>query len=431
MFNSISELLDKIRLGEDSYFELKEVQFAGEKVSGPSRDDFADELAAFANSHGGVCVLGVNDKTREILGLPVKRLDAVESFVREICFNSIKPPLAPTIERLLLPSTTGEQLPVIKVDISRSLFVHQSPGGYFHRVGSSKRQMPPDYLARLFQQRSQARLIRFDEQVVPQANLDDLQDGLWRRFATQRTLDSNEDTLIKLGMARQDEDGVIRPTVAGILMGTEDPRPWLPNAYIQAVAYRGTEIRTDNDAIYQLDAEDLAGPLDTQVMATCTFVRRNMRIGARKTQGRMDIPQYDMVAVFEALVNAAAHRDYSIYGSKIRLRMFDDRLELYSPGTIPNTMTIDSLPYRQSARNETITSLLARCPVPARDNLSLSHRTYMMDKRGEGVPIILQRSRELSGHDPGYKLIDDAELLLTIYAAGSDKKKEIKIKNEK
>ncbi|MDQ1352408.1 MAG: ATP-dependent helicase RecG [Acidobacteriota bacterium] len=429
MLNSISELLNKIRLGEDSYLELKEMRFSGEKISGPGRDDFADELAAFANSHGGVCVLGVTDKPREILGIPLDRLDGVESFVRAICIDSIRPPLTPTIERLLLPSTAGEEFPVIKIEIHRSLFVHQSPGGYFHRVGSSKRQMPPDYLARLFQQRSQARLIRFDEQVIPQANLDDLKENLWQRFTSHRTLGPREDMLAKLGMTRKDEDGVIRPTVAGVLMGTEDPRNWLPNAYIQAVAYRGTEIRTDNDAIYQLDAEDLTGPLDAQVMAACTFVRKNMRIGARKREGRMDIPQYDMVAVFEAVVNAAAHRDYSVYGSKIRLRMFDDRLELYSPGTIPNTMTVDSLPYRQSARNETITSLLARCPVPARDNLLLSHRTYMMDKRGEGVPIILQRSQELSGQAPEYRLIDDAELLLTIYAAGSDKK--IEIKNEK
>lgn len=426
MLNSISELLNKIRLGEDSYLELKEMRFSGEKISGPGRDDFADELAAFANSHGGVCVLGVTDKPREILGIPLDRLDGVESFVRAICIDSIRPPLTPTIERLLLPSTTGEEFPVIKIEIHRSLFVHQSPGGYFHRVGSSKRQMPPDYLARLFQQRSQARLIRFDEQVIPQANLDDLKENLWQRFTSHRTLGPREDMLAKLGMTRKDEDGVIRPTVTGVLMGTEDPRNWLPNAYIQAVAYRGTEIRTDNDAIYQLDAEDLTGPLDAQVMAACTFVRKNMRIGARKREGRMDIPQYDMVAVFEAVVNAAAHRDYSVYGSKIRLRMFDDRLELYSPGTIPNTMTVDSLPYRQSARNETITSLLARCPVPARDNLLLSHRTYMMDKRGEGVPIILQRSQELSGQAPEYRLIDDAELLLTIYAAGSDKKIEMK-----
>jgi predicted HTH transcriptional regulator len=120
-----------------------------------------------------------------------------------------------------------------------------------------------------------------------------------------------------------------------------------------------------------------------------------------------------MLAVFEAVVNAVAHRDYSMYGSKVRIRMFDDRLEMYSPGMLPNTMTPESLPYRQAARNETLTSLLARCPVKG----EWTHRGHIMDKRGEGVPIILSRSEALSGRKPEYRLIDDSELMLTIYAA--------------
>ncbi|WP_293715278.1 ATP-binding protein, partial [Thiolapillus sp.] len=113
--------------------------------------------------------------------------------------------------------------------------------------------------------------------------------------------------------------------------------------------------------------------------------------------------------------NAVAHRDYSMAGAKVRLRLFDDRLELYTPGMLPNTMTPESLPYRQAARNEAITSLLARCPIE-RDEFS-AHRSHIMDKRGEGVPIILSRSEQLSGRAPEYRLIDDSELLLTIYAA--------------
>jgi predicted HTH transcriptional regulator len=93
----------------------------------------------------------------------------------------------------------------------------------------------------------------------------------------------------------------------------------------------------------QLDAQDITGPLDIQIKNACKFVRGNMKTFAVKDPGRIETPQYSMNAVFEALVNAVAHRDYSIYGSKIRLHIFSDRLELYSPGTIPNTMTIESL----------------------------------------------------------------------------------------
>lgn len=117
------------------------------------------------------------------------------------------------------------------------------------------------------------------------------------------------------------------------------------------------------------------------------------------------------IAAFEAVANAVAHRDYSMYGAKIRLRMFDDRLELYVPGSIPNTLTVDSLPYRQYARNEPITSLLARCPVQSKSPEIQAHRTYIMDQRGEGVPLILSRSERLAGRQPIYRLLDDTELL--------------------
>ncbi|MBI3655924.1 MAG: putative DNA binding domain-containing protein [Acidobacteria bacterium] len=417
MFDSPKELIDKIRLGEDSFLELKEVRFTGNRVSAPRRDTLADELAGFANSRGGVCVLGVDDKTREILGIPVERLDAVEHFVRELCTDSIEPPLAPHIERLFLPTTAGDEVPIIRIEVSRSLFVHESPGGYLHRMGSAKRGMRPDYLARLFQQRSQARMIRFDEQIVPHAALDDLVPDLWKRFASPRSRDAREDLLVKLAMARRDDDGITRPTVAGVLLAGQDPRLWLSNAFIQAVAYRGVMVSPAAETAYQLDAADIIGTLDRQVFDACHFVKKNMRVAAFKNEGRHDLPQFDLTAVFEAVVNAVAHRDYAMHGSKIRLRLFADRLELYSPRAIVNTMTIESLPYRQAVRNEAITSLLARCPVGAGRDEFAPHRGFLMDKRGEGVPIILEASRTLSGRDPVYRLIDDAELLLTIYAA--------------
>ena len=416
MFATRQELLEKIHLGESSFLELKEVRFAGRKIRGPRRDDLADELASFANSYGGVLVLGVHDK-REIVGIPQQHLDLVERFVHQLCHDTIDPPIAPIIDSLQLPATNGEDVVVIKIDVPRSLFVHRSPGGFLYRVGSAKRVMSSEYLARLFQQRSQARIIRFDEQIVSLAGLDDLQPALWERFLTPRSRDEREDFLAKLHMARTDDEGTLRPTVAGVLMASQDPRQWLPNAYIQAVFYRGVDIRTDQfPDPYQLDAADIAGPLDVQVVEACRFVAKNMKVAAFKYMGRLDRPQFDMAAVFEAMVNAVAHRDYSIHGSKIRLRLFSDRLELYSPGSLPNTIAVEELAYLQSARNEIITSLLAKCPVPDEEWLT-TDRLTMMDKRGEGVRIIMDNSERLSGRMPEYRLIGESELMLTIWAA--------------
>jgi predicted HTH transcriptional regulator len=327
--------------------------------------------------------------------------------------------LLPSILRIFLPVGEAAQAAVLKVEFPRSLFVHRSPGGYFHRIGSSKREMSPEYLARLFQQRSQARIIRFDEQVVPTARLADLDQPLWQRFAGGRLVDDlPEVALRKLGLAREDDLQVWRPTVSGILMAAADPRRFLPNAFIQAVAYRGPGA-TPPDAVgaYQLDAADITGPLDAQVSEALRFVARNQRTAARKEIGRTDTPQFDLGAVFEALVNAVAHRDYAIYGSKIRLRLFSDRLEICSPGALANTMTVDSLLLRQSARNELLTSLLARCPVPGSLAGFQTERATMMDKRGEGVRIIFDRTEALAGQRPLYQLVDLEELQLIIPAA--------------
>ena len=343
--------------------------------------------------------------------MTLEKLDIVETWIRGICNDLITPQLFCRIRKIPVVTDDRVELIIVRVDVPKSLYVHQSPGGYFHRIGSSKRQMMPDVLARLFQQRSQARIIRFDEQSVTTAPRDCLEKALWEKFKTPLSPSDDEEFLLKLKLLTQDEDGKICPSVSGILMASEQPQKFITNAFIQAVFYRGTE----RNAAYQLDARDIEGPLDIQIVDACKFVEKNMRVYAIKEPMRHDIPQYAMQAVFEALVNAVAHRDYSIQGSKIRLHMFSDRLEIFSPGAILNTMTIESLPLRQAARNELITSLLARCPMSFKD--FPGDRKFLMDRRGEGVPIILSESEKLSGQRPEYRLIDNSELMLTIYVA--------------
>ncbi len=409
MFDSPEELLRKIRLGEDTSLELKTVRFRGSKISEPKRDDLADEVAAIANTHDGVLVFGVDNKSRDIVGVPVELLEDVERYVFEICNESIRPPVIFRSFRMELPDSSGRMKAIVKMDIPRSLFVHESPGGYFYRQGSSKRKMPPDYLARLFQQRSQARLIRFDEQPVPNSAISDFSEPLWRRF-TSRSVEASEIVLLKRNLLSREENGALRCSVAGVLLCAEQPQKLLPNAYIEAVRYRGVK----QDSNYQTDAKKICGPLDAQVNQTMAFLKRNQSVFAEKKPYRIEKPQFSERAVFEAIVNAVAHRDYSIFGSKIRFFMFDDRLEIYSPGALPNTVTIENIALRQATRNELITSLLAETPIA--ESIGNIGRGFYMEKRGDGVPIIFEESLKLSGRRPDYRLIDDAELLLTIWA---------------
>lgn len=380
------------------------LSLAGARVRAPGRDALADELAAMANSRGGTLVLGVDDRG-DAVGIALEHLNVVEAWVREICNDQIRPALDADILKRQVRGSSGEPVVVIRVDVPRSLVVHESPGGYFRRIGSSKRRMAPDVLARHFQERSFTRLLRFDETPVPGTGASDVAYALANRFLDDPTPDS----LRKLRVLGEDPDGETCLTVAGVLLCTRSPETWLPHATIQAVSYAGERSSVD----YQTDARDIGGSLDAQVDEALHFVRRNMLVSAAKETARSETRQFSERAVFEALVNAVAHRDYSMLGARIRMHLFRDRLELHVPGGLTNTLVPESMHLRQSSRNELVVSLLARCPAPT----GLG-RTRLMDRRGDGVPIIREECERLSGRLPEYALIDEDELRLVMWSAG-------------
>ena len=216
-----------------------------------------------------------------------------------------------------------------------------------------------------------------------------------------------------MGLLTRDENGTTRATAAGVLFCSRTPEQWLPNACITATCYRGEE-----RASGQIDSQIITGPLNEQIENALAFAIRNMRVGAYKSPARTDLPQYSEAALFEAIVNAVAHRDYSIRGSRIRLSMFAERIEINSPGGLPNNLTLDSMELRQSTRNETIASVLGRIPV--RNVRGAGDRQFFMERRGDGVPTIRRETQALSGKLPEYQLIDDAELSLKIPAAATE-----------
>ena len=149
MFDTKEELLAQIQLGEDSRLELKSVTFRGDKITGPHPDGLADEVAAFANSSGGVLVLGIDERTGKPSGMSIQELTLLEHWLLGICNDRIKPPPLCRIEKWKLPDAMGNPAPILKVDVPRSLYVHESPNGHFHRMGSSKRKMSTEYILSL------------------------------------------------------------------------------------------------------------------------------------------------------------------------------------------------------------------------------------------------------------------------------------------
>ena len=403
-----SRLWEQVALGEDTDLELKEVRFRGNRVIGPRRDDLADELAAFANARGGRLVLGVSDERRP-QDLDPGQLDALANLVTEICSDSIKPPLDFGIFRVPVPEpAVGGAL---VVEVPESATAHRSPGGYLRRRGDKKRQMDSAEVRRLTQARGQSDAAATDTQVVRNTGIGSLRPALWRQYVSSRSDEAAEIALSKLKFLKDDGHGALRATVGGVLLAADDAREWLPNAWIHAVCYGGDRM----DAGRQLDARDVTGPLDEQIREAVRFVMRNRRVAAYKDPARIDVPQFSERAVFEAVVNAVVHRDYAVSGSRIRLFMFDDRLELYSPGGLCNSMTTDDLRTSQFTRNELLASRLGQCPVG--EVPGAGGRQYFIERRGEGIGVILDETFALAGAPPVFELIGERELKVVLPAA--------------
>ncbi len=404
MTYSDEEIRSQLRLAEDSNWEFKAVEFAGNKPISPSRDDLADEIAAFANANGGVLLCGVTDKG-DVQDMTREQLVELDSLLVELSTDSIRPSVRIRTYHRQLDGRT-----VMLVEIPKGDSQHDSPGGSYVRVGGSKRRMTSDERLRLAQRRGQTRFHSYDEQTVPGTGFETLDESLWIPLLSAEGAAEPQSAMEKLALLANDDAGILRATVAGVLLCTRSPEQWLPNAGITATLYSGSD-----RASGQLDAQEITGPLNRQIADTVAFAMRNMRVGARKDPARVNLPQYSEKALFEAIVNAVVHRDYSIRGSKIRLSMFEDRLEVQSPGSLPNNLTLESMEARQATRNEALTSVLARMPI---EGISGStDRQYFMERRGDGVPIILRETRELSGRRPKYCLVDNSEVLLIISAA--------------
>lgn len=404
---SDKELKRRLSLGEDSQWEFKEIVFSQSRPRSPSRDDLADEIAAFANSDGGILLCGVTDEG-VIQGMSRQQIVELDSFLVEVSSDSIKPAVRIRTHHRELD---GKRLLLVEVPQGGSQ--HDSPGGSFVRVGGSKRRMTSDERLRLAQQRSQARFLWFDKQPVPNTGLGTLDKALWNPLLSVEGRVHPDTALEKMGFLARDEHGTRRATVAGLLFCSHTPEEWLPNACITATHYRGTDRSSG-----QLDTQTITGPLNRQIAEAVAFAVRNMRVGAYKDPARVDLPQYSAEALFEALANAVAHRDYSMRGSRIRLSMFADRVEIQSPGALANSLRVDELEYRQATRNEVLASVFGRMPTSG--IRGAGGRLFVMERRGDGIPVIRRETRELAGRWPRFDLVGGGELRVTLPAASTE-----------
>lgn len=349
-----TDLLQIIRNGETST-----VEFKSESVHPGT---LAEEIVAFSNFEGGTVFIGVEDDGT-ITGCAGK--DTEERIVN-VCRNSIRPSVLPRIEKVFTANGT-----VFAVSVPRSESAHAtSRGQYLIRVGSTK-QLPTQHeLIRLFQQR---RLLQYDETPVLSGTLSSIDLRLVNEYLArigQSPLGAPETVeqelcamsiLVEIG-------GKCYPTFAGLLVFGRLPQDAFPSLIVRCGVYRGNDTASDTIA-----EKTVAGTLPQQIDDAIVFCKLAMNQKVSLSDGihRNETFDYPLPALREAVVNAVCHRDYTITGSAIRLNVFGDRIEIRSPGRLPNTLTLQSIRYRQFTRNQAIASFLSGAGY--------------MEQRGKGI----------------------------------------------
>lgn len=284
-------------------------------------------VVAFANSAGGTIVIGVKDKTKELVGL--HQILFEEERLANAITDSILPLLTPDIE---IQSSRGKELLIIRVPHGVGPYYLKSEGperGVYVRFGSTNRSVDAEMLDSL---RLLAKKISYDELPHPQGKLDAeiIKDVFeWvRKHPTAQVLEN-------LGIETS-SSGKKYPSNGGVLLFGSNRLHLFPDSLIRCARFAGS----NREKI--LDQTDINAPLPLAADLIIAFIERNTpkegRIGRMQ---RVDIPQYPSVAIREAVMNALLHTDYAMTGCNIHIAIFEDRIEFINPGGLPFGQTIE------------------------------------------------------------------------------------------
>ncbi len=389
-----TNLISEIRSGEGQHREFKR------KID--NLESLAGECVAFANSGGGTVYIGVEDDG-SLVGL--KNSDAAFQSVTNLCRDRCIPPLSPVIHQ---ETVEGKDilLVAIKPELNRQKPYRTAGGRFYIRAGKDKKDATGRELMRIAQAAGE---LHYDESPILGASLAELSLTDFSRYHERlfgMTLEEQLETsgvtvetlLNNLRLLHILDDELVL-SVAAVLMFGKAPQRFMPQSRISAVAFAGNDENADI-----LDRHELTGRLPELIEGAKVFLDRNIRKPAREHGfHREDIWLYDRKALGEAVVNAVAHRDYSLSGSQIRLFVFEDRIEVRSPGRLPNSITLDNIKLGvHTERNRAIARLLTQ--------------SGYMSAIGTGIPrLIIRLSRELSGREPEFELIGE-ELRVRIWA---------------
>lgn len=383
-----ADVLDLLRNGENSAVEFKRDDVHPDKI--------AKAMSALLNSDGGRILLGVEDDG-EISGL-TQSLDDAEQRIMNIARENLQPPIVPFWSTVTMES--GRRIGIVTLPDDSPGKPYRARIGSawvsFSRVGATSRETTREEEARLWQQ---AGIVHYEMKPVPQTGLDSLDlsllDNYFRVVLRRDTPKESEGwTRVLTNLGILDERAGYKATVAGLLLFGRNPNRQLPQAGIIASSF------PSRDKDYDMtDEEVIRGPLVSRVSArgrieekgvidrAIDFVRLNVGTrawlqGGRRRRRRALPPD----AVREAIVNAVAHRDYARETTDVEVSLYEDRLEVISPGRLPNGVTVERMKEgMRAARNGLLKDVLRDYRYVEHLGMGVRNRIILAMRRHNGT----------------------------------------------
>ncbi|MCK5888826.1 MAG: putative DNA binding domain-containing protein, partial [Methylococcales bacterium] len=320
------DLAELLRQGENASIEFK-AQFV-------RPESLAKEMIAFANTQGGVILVGVSDQG-DVVG--IKPEESPTEYVSNIARNNVIPPVDVQIERIIDQDKVVIAIIVPKgKDKPYQTLNHQ----FLIRVGSTNRVASQTELMRLFQQSG---VFHYDAIAVENTSIKNINLHKISEYFDAYQIDfEQEDAPENLLKNTDILTENYQASIAGLLVFALNPQKFIPSACISFAHFAGNEMTEE-----LIDKQTITGTLDQQIDTMLAVIKNNIKmpstIQAAKTEPKVFC--YPDKVFRELLVNACVHRNYAISGSRIRVFMFSNRIEFISPGKLPNTVTIEKLSY--------------------------------------------------------------------------------------
>lgn len=350
----------------------------------PDVEPLAECMVAFANSAGGLIVLGLDQKGELVEDVWPEDAESALQHAIGMCH----PPVIGMWQPI---PTAHEQLIGIRVDRSDDLHSLED-GRILVRSGKENRALTGGEVTQLASSRTTG---DFEEDVVAGATQEDFDPAMIREYLDKREergaalVGSRQELLFEIGAITADG----KPTVTGILLFGKNPQAFLPQSGALFVRFPNTEPRNEDGTAGYGRRDEIRGPLPRIVERIWNIVWEEMRVGAVVNKlEREELSEYPSFAVREAIINAVCHRDYRIRGRRIEVRMYTDRLEVISPGSLPGYITLDNLVEEHYSRNPRLVNGL--------------YQWGYIEELGLGIDLMIEEMTQYGHPPPQFKATD-------------------------